>query len=111
MQCLFATIGDRLISHAPDITRLLARMVRRGLVTRGRDALDKRLVQSRITAPGLDLLEQSTACVAKVPAAIFHGSTDDEVPASIEMLEKVRCAAGGMQDGYKVGARQVKSRV
>src|SRR5215475_5537054 len=45
-------ISDRMISHDPDITRLLDRMEKRGLITRERQTQDRRVVKSRITALG-----------------------------------------------------------
>ncbi|HEX4542145.1 MAG TPA: MarR family transcriptional regulator [Candidatus Acidoferrum sp.] len=49
-------IGERLISHDPDITRLLDRMEKRGLITRERQKDDRRVVKTRITRRGLGLL-------------------------------------------------------
>ena len=98
-------IGDRLVAHAPDITRLLERMVRRGLVTRGRDAGDKRLVQSRITRHGLALLEQATVHVESIPAQVFQGSTSEEILTFIGMLERLRCPACRMNAGSKVDSK------
>ncbi len=50
-------IGDRMITHDPDITRLLDRMEKRGLITRERQKDDRRVVKTRITAKGLELLK------------------------------------------------------
>jgi DNA-binding MarR family transcriptional regulator len=50
-------IGERLISRDPDITRLLDRMERRGLITRERQNDDRRVVKTRITPQGLELLK------------------------------------------------------
>jgi DNA-binding MarR family transcriptional regulator len=50
-------IGERLISHDPDITRLLDRMEKRGLITRERQKDDRRVVKTRITSQGLGLLK------------------------------------------------------
>src|SRR5689334_4637034 len=50
-------VGERLISRDPDITRLLDRMESRGLIERAREAQDRRVVRTRITAEGLRLLE------------------------------------------------------
>jgi DNA-binding MarR family transcriptional regulator len=50
-------IGERMISHDPDITRLLDRMEKRGLITRERQTDDRRVVKARITASGLDALK------------------------------------------------------
>ena len=49
-------VGGRLVRHDPDVTRLMDRLVRRGLVERSREEQDRRIVRSRITAAGLDLL-------------------------------------------------------
>jgi len=47
---------DRLVTRDPDITRLLDRLERLKLVTRHRDEQDRRVVVSRITSTGLQLL-------------------------------------------------------
>src|SRR5262245_47533935 len=39
-------IGDRMISHDPDITRLLDRMEKRGLISRERQTDDRRVVKT-----------------------------------------------------------------
>jgi DNA-binding MarR family transcriptional regulator len=49
-------VGCRLISRDPDLTRLLDRMESRGLIARAREAQDRRVVRTRITAEGLRLL-------------------------------------------------------
>jgi len=49
-------IGSRMITRDPDITRLLDRLERRGLISRWRDSTDRRTVMARITAGGLKLL-------------------------------------------------------
>jgi len=50
-------VGRRMISRDPDITRLLDRLEKRGLISRCRDdEKDRRVVSARITAQGLDLL-------------------------------------------------------
>jgi len=56
-------ISDRMISHDPDITRLLDRMEKRGLITRERQTQDRRVVKSRITALGLEILKKLEAPV------------------------------------------------
>ena len=49
-------IGNRMITRDPDITRLLDRLEKRGLIARERDAKDRRMVLARITSEGLKLL-------------------------------------------------------
>lgn len=54
-------VGERLIRHDPDVTRLVDRLLRRGLVARDRDATDRRIVRTRITRKGMDVLAQLDA--------------------------------------------------
>src|SRR5215217_6492725 len=49
-------IAGRMISHLPDITRLVDRLEGAGLVERRRTEADRRLVLVRITEPGLKVL-------------------------------------------------------
>jgi len=49
-------IGSRMITRDPDITRLLDRLERRGLISRCRETKDRRMVMAQITPEGLQLL-------------------------------------------------------
>ena len=49
-------IASRMITRDPDVTRLLDRMEKRGLISRSRDNKDRRTVIGRITPEGLKLL-------------------------------------------------------
>jgi DNA-binding MarR family transcriptional regulator len=51
-------IGQRMITRDPDITRLLDRLEKRGLIVRWRDAKDRRMVLARITPEGLKMLDR-----------------------------------------------------
>ena len=50
-------LAARLVSRAPDITRLLDRLEQRGLVARDRPADNRRVVRVRITSAGVALLD------------------------------------------------------
>jgi DNA-binding MarR family transcriptional regulator len=49
-------IASRMITRDPDVTRLLDRLEKRGLISRSRDTKDRRTVVGEITAEGLKLL-------------------------------------------------------
>lgn len=49
-------IACRLITRDPDVTRLLDRMEKRGLISRARESRDRRMVLARITPEGLKLV-------------------------------------------------------
>lgn len=51
-------IGERLLNRVPDITRLLDRLEKAGLVDRFRSKLDRRVVLTRLTDEGHDLVER-----------------------------------------------------
>lgn len=49
-------IASRMITRDPDITRLLDRMEKRGLISRCRETKDRRMVMARITPEGLKVV-------------------------------------------------------
>src|SRR5215470_14466108 len=51
-------IASRMITRDPDVTRLLDRLEKRVLISRSRDAKDRRTVVTRITPDGLKLLDR-----------------------------------------------------
>jgi DNA-binding MarR family transcriptional regulator len=54
-------LAERLVSRAPDITRMLDRLEGLGLITRARSATDRRTVLVAIDAAGLVLLDRIAA--------------------------------------------------
>jgi len=56
-------VRERLISPVPDVSRLLDRMAETGLVSRVRDAADRRHVTARIAPKGRRLLAAATPLV------------------------------------------------
>jgi DNA-binding MarR family transcriptional regulator len=63
------SLSERLISRAPDVTRMIDRLEERGLVVRERSAGDRRVVRVGITDAGIELLDRIagplTECHAK----------------------------------------------
>ncbi len=51
-------ISERLVTKDSDITRLLDRLEARGLISRGREAKDRRRITTRITGDGLRILKR-----------------------------------------------------
>jgi len=64
-------IADRMISRDPDITRLIDRLSRRGLVTRVRGRQDRRVVEVAITDRGREVLRGLDAHVDRMPKAML----------------------------------------
>lgn len=83
-------IGDRMISHDPDMTRLLDRMEKRGLITRARQTNDRRVVKTRITPAGLALLKILDQPVRELHKRQFRNIPLARLKSLAELLEEVR---------------------
>lgn len=59
-------VAGRLFRHDPDVTRLVDRLLKRGLVERAREAQDRRVVRTRITPAGMGLLASLDAPVDRL---------------------------------------------
>ena len=83
-------IGSRLVTPDPDVTRLIDRLERRGLVTRGRSAADRRKVPVQITAEGLDLLSQLDQPVLASCGDTMAPLKPEELHTLVDLLERLR---------------------
>jgi DNA-binding MarR family transcriptional regulator len=83
-------IGDRMISHDPDMTRLLDRMEKRGLITRERQTDDRRVVKTRITPNALSLLKTLDRPVHELHKRQFRHVSAARLKILSDLLEKVR---------------------
>jgi DNA-binding MarR family transcriptional regulator len=63
-------IARRMVERAPDVTRLIDRLERQGLVERGRSAEDRRLSVTRITTSGIELLDRMRPAIDAVHGEI-----------------------------------------
>jgi MarR family transcriptional regulator, organic hydroperoxide resistance regulator len=83
-------IGDRMVTRDPDITRLLDRLEKRGLVARSREKEDRRVVTARITAGGLDLLKKLDDPVVQMHKAQLGHLEAKQQETLIRLLETAR---------------------
>jgi len=83
-------IGDRLVSPGPDVTRLLDRLEQRGLVTRLRDAEDRRIVRARITEQGLELLDTLDEPVGRMLARLLGNLGQERLRTFVALLDEAR---------------------
>lgn len=87
------TCGDiaaRLVTFEPDVTRLLDKLERQGLITRERDTADRRVVRSRITAKGLALLDALDAPLTQVSHRRLGRLGEQRLTQLIDLLEELR---------------------
>jgi|SRR5271166_1663829 len=87
-------IGERMITHDPDITRLLNRLEDRGFVERRRAQRDRRVIYSKITAAGLKLLREMDGPVEKHSREMLQHVGQNKLRQLIELLELVRGSTG-----------------
>lgn len=84
-----SSIGESMISHDPDMTRLLDRMEKRNWITRERQKSDRRVVKTRITPEGLELLKRLDQPVRDLHKRQFAGIAAGRLAGLAEMLEQI----------------------
>jgi DNA-binding MarR family transcriptional regulator len=82
-------IARRLITRAPDVTRLLDRLVRHGLVERHWDAANRRLSIARITAKGLKLLTEIDPAIRRLQEHATRKLSKAELRTLVGILDKM----------------------
>ena len=83
-------IGERMVTRDPDVTRLLDRLERRGLVERWRCTEDRRVVWTRITAAGADAITPLDVRVDELNVRLLAHMGEDRLRQLVELLEEVR---------------------
>lgn len=83
-------VAQRLVSRAPDITRLLDKLQQRGLIVRQRPTDNRRMVQVSITAAGLDLLSELDAPVRRCHEKQLGHLSGAQLSQLIDLLRTVR---------------------
>ncbi len=87
-------IGERMITRDPDITRLLDRLEERGLITRNRDRVDRRVITTRITEKGLRILKDLEGPIEQLHVEQLGHLGDRRLRSLIDLLEVARARAG-----------------
>jgi DNA-binding MarR family transcriptional regulator len=86
------TIGDRLLSRVPDVTRLVDRLERKGLARRTRGKEDRRVVLISITPKGLGLLDKLDRPIMDAHKRQLRHMARAELETLNRLLEKARRA-------------------
>jgi DNA-binding MarR family transcriptional regulator len=83
-------IAERMITRDPDVTRLLDRMEKRGLISRCRETQDRRMVFTRITPEGLRILRDLDGRVQRVHRDQLAHLGQSRLWALMELLQAAR---------------------
>jgi DNA-binding MarR family transcriptional regulator len=87
-------IARRVLDRAPDLTRMLDRLVRRGLVQRSRSGTDGRQSIARITGKGRELLAGMHARVKSVQRELAKRISAREAAELSRLCEKLYADEG-----------------
>lgn len=85
-------IGERLVTSAPDLTRLLDRLERDGWIERFRPEHDRRVVLSRLTEAGWDLMERIHPALIDLERSLFGHMSSDDLKQLQALLKRARRA-------------------
>jgi len=84
------SLAARLVSRAPDITRLLDRLDERGLIDRERDLNNRRIVRVGLTKAGADLLDDLAGEVRNCHERQLGHLSPQELQTLVALLRKAR---------------------
>lgn len=85
-------VAERMVARVPDVPRLLDRLEGMQLISRERDAADRRHVTARITRKGLDLVARVGPDVEAVERARLGHLSEAALTGLIRGLAAVRAA-------------------
>jgi DNA-binding MarR family transcriptional regulator len=88
-------IADRMIHRDPDVTRLVDKLSRRGLVSRSRSRQDRRVVEIGITDKGRELLKTLDPHVGRMPRAMVGHLGAAKLAQLRKLLEQLIDGMGG----------------
>jgi DNA-binding MarR family transcriptional regulator len=83
-------LRERMLTRMPDVTRLLDRMEEVGLVSRTREEEDRRMVRTKVTPAGLEILSAVDEVTQQEHKRRFRGLDATQLQTLIELLTLVR---------------------
>ena len=83
-------VAQRLLNRMPDATRLLDRMEESGLVTRERSTVDRRLVTTKITKKGRQIVDNLDDAADAEHEKLLGHMSEQQLKTLIDLLEAAR---------------------
>jgi DNA-binding MarR family transcriptional regulator len=83
-------LRERMLTRMPDVTRLLDRMEEVGLVSRTREEEDRRMVRTKVTPAGLEILSAVDEVTQQEHKRRFRGLDATQLQTLIDLLTLVR---------------------
>lgn len=95
-------IGSRMLTHEPDVTRLLDRLQKLGFTERERASSDRRVVLTRITPVGRQIVDRLDRPIRELHDRQLAALGPDDLQTLIRLLEAVRTSAAVPVEGAVV---------
>jgi DNA-binding MarR family transcriptional regulator len=83
------SIGERMIEQTPGVTRLVDRLVAKGLVVRARGTLDLRQIICRLTPEGLALLARTDQPTDEADDFMLSALNEQQLDTLIDLLGRI----------------------
>lgn len=83
-------LGERLLDRTPDVTRLLNRLQRSGLIRRERAEHDRRIVEVGITEEGQALIERMEKEMQATERHLMEHLSEEELSHLSQLLDRLR---------------------
>ena len=83
-------LKDRMIDQTSNASRLVDRLIEKGLVKKCNSTIDKRMTNVYITAEGISLIEKAMKLVLADVRSKYKRLTRDEAATLNQLLDKVR---------------------
>ena len=84
------TVKERMIEKSPNTTRLMDKLIDKGLISRERCSEDRRVVYVKITKDGLSLLKKIDDIFEENTDLFIPSLTDEEANLLSDLLDKLR---------------------
>lgn len=82
-------IKEVMLDKGPDVTRLVDKLVKKGMVSRCQNKENRRNIEIRLSDKGAKVLDEMTGQIRAMDDTIF-GLTDEEAITLSELLDKMR---------------------
>ncbi|WP_245693373.1 MarR family winged helix-turn-helix transcriptional regulator [Salinimicrobium catena] len=85
-----ACVNDKMIHKMSNTTRLVDKLLKKGLVDRIICPNNRRMIELTITSEGLELLKELDVVIDKTEEQLMSNLTPNEVNALVELLQKLK---------------------
>jgi DNA-binding MarR family transcriptional regulator len=91
-------LKEALMIHGSSVTYLVDRLEHSGLVERGPDADDRRVVRVSLTAHGRDTIERACELLCESEFGVFATLSEERLEVMSDLLNELRGEPGNSQD-------------